>query len=150
MFRNRFVKRFTALHARGHIAYDVAQTALAFRIALIVESSQTLNERNAGLDHGGELAGEKNQVGFFYFEDAFSSFTGHRFLLKRKHHEAAAHEAGDGVIFVECVLDTGDDATGGVSGLVGKGYHCYIFHNDWSSCSATPLINPSIPASSSR
>ena len=65
MFRDRFVESFAALHAGGDVADDVAQIALPFRVALFVERGQRLDQRNAGFDHGRELPGEENQVGFF-------------------------------------------------------------------------------------
>ena len=37
MFRDGFVKSLAALHARGHVADDVAQALLPFRVALIVK-----------------------------------------------------------------------------------------------------------------
>src|SRR5262249_53491153 len=130
MFRDRFVKCFTALHPRSHVAHDLAEAALTFRIGLIVKSCQTLDQGNTGLDHGGELAGEKNEVRFFNFESAVTGLPGNGFLLKGKHHQTAAHQASDRVIFVKGVLDTGDDFTGGVSGLVGEGNHNYNFYTD--------------------
>ena len=72
MFRDRFVESFAALHARGDIADDVAQIALPFRVALLVERGQRLDERDAGLDHGRELAGEENEIGFLDRPDSCS------------------------------------------------------------------------------
>ena len=65
MFRDRFVESFAALDARGHVADDVAQILLPLRIALFVERGQRLDERNTGLDHGRELPGKENEIGFF-------------------------------------------------------------------------------------
>ena len=47
------------------------------------------------------------------------------FFLERKNHEPAAHETGYGVIFIESVLDAGNDLSGGVACLVGEGNHSY-------------------------
>ena len=72
MLRDRLVKGFAALDARGDVADDVAQIALPFRVALLVERGQRLDERDAGLDHGGELAGKENEIGLLDRPDFFA------------------------------------------------------------------------------
>ena len=104
----------------------MTQAALAFRVALIVKGGQTLNERNAGLNHGRKLAGEENEIGLFNRPGFLARATGDGFFLERKDHQAATHQTGDGVILVKSVLDAGDDAAGGVSSLVGVGDHFII------------------------
>src|SRR5207244_7837553 len=44
MFRDRFVKCFSALDASGDVADDVTQAALAFGIALVVKRGQSLDQ----------------------------------------------------------------------------------------------------------
>jgi len=44
VFRDRFMKCFSALHTRGYVAHDVTQTALAFGIALVVKGGQALDQ----------------------------------------------------------------------------------------------------------
>ena len=86
MFPDRFVKCFSALHAGGDVAHDVTQTALALGIALVVKRGQSLDQRNASLNHGGELAREKHEVGFFNRPSFFTAAAGDSFLLERQHH----------------------------------------------------------------
>ncbi len=62
---DRFVEGLAALDPGGHVTDDAAQVFLAFRGELLVKRGQRLDERDAGLDHGGELAGEENQIGLF-------------------------------------------------------------------------------------
>src|SRR5205814_2972102 len=83
MFRDRFVKSFAALHAGGYVTDDMPQALLAFWIALVIESSQGLDQRNAGLDHRGKLSGKKNEIGLFDRPGLLSRFGRSGFLLKR-------------------------------------------------------------------
>ena len=64
VFRDRFVEGLTALHARCHVADDIAQIALPLWVTLIVERRHGLDERDTGLDHGRKLPGKENQVSF--------------------------------------------------------------------------------------
>src|SRR5437868_4819244 len=123
MLGDRFMEGFTALHSHGDVADNSPQIALPFRIRLLVESGQSLNQRDAGLDHGGELSRKQNHVGFFDAAAVFALAAGFRFLLEGKYHEPAAHETGDSVIFVDGVLHAGYDPAGGVTSLVGEGNH---------------------------
>jgi len=122
MFGERFMKRFATLYSRGDIADDGSQPSLSFRIRLLVQSGQGLNKRNTRLDHRRKLAGEENEVGFFYFGRSFARLAG-RFSLQRKHHKAATHQAGHGVVLVEGFLNSGHDASGSVTRLIGECDH---------------------------
>src|SRR3954470_23654832 len=95
---------FATLHPRGHVADNVTQVLLALRIALIIKSSESLDERDTGLDHGGKLAGKENEVGLLDCPDFLLRLGGGRLLLEGKHHQPATHEAGDGIILIEGVL----------------------------------------------
>ena len=48
------------------------------------------------------------------------------FFLQGEHHEPAAHEAGYGIVFIEGILNAGDDPAGGVASLVGEGDHIIV------------------------
>ena len=120
------MESLAALHARGHVADDVAQALLPFRIALIVKGGQGLDQRDAGLDHGGKLSGKENEIGFFDRPGFFARFGRGGFLLERKHHQPTTHQAGNGVVFVESVLNAGNDLPGHISGLVGEGDHVMV------------------------
>src|SRR5437764_658985 len=52
---------------------------------------KSLKQRNAGIDHGRELAGKEDKVRFFDRPDFFAGFTGDGFLLERQNHQTAAH-----------------------------------------------------------
>src|SRR5207237_6988930 len=84
------------------------------------------DKRNAEVDDVGELAGKKDQVGFLDRPGFLARAAGDSFFLERQNHQAAAHQTSDGIVFVQGVLDAGDDAAGGVSSLVGKGDHAII------------------------
>src|SRR5204862_1475888 len=45
---------------------------------------------------------------------------------KGEDHQAPTHEAGNGIILVQGVLDPGNDLPGHVSGLVGEGDHVMV------------------------
>src|ERR1700676_5051044 len=114
MFRDRLVKRLSTLHPCGDVADDEAQIALPLRVALLVKSGQGLDERNSRLDHGCELAGEKNNIGLFGRPRFLARAAGLRLLLKGKDHEPTAHQTGYSIVLIERILDAGYDATGGV------------------------------------
>src|SRR5207253_9080017 len=65
MLGNRLIKCIAALNPGRDVTNDKAQIALAFRIALFVKSGQRLHERDTGFDHGGQLAGEEDDIGLF-------------------------------------------------------------------------------------
>ena len=117
------MKRLAALNPRGDVANNVTKVALTLLIALLVKRGQCLDEGDARVDHGRKLARKKDEIGFFHRPNLFPTATGHGLSLKRQDHEPAAHETGYGVIFIQRVLGTGDDATGRVSSLIGEGYH---------------------------
>jgi len=87
---------------------------------------QNYDQGDARVDHGRKLTRKKDEVGFFYCPNFFSTSTGYRLSLERQDHEPAAHETGYGVIFIQRVLGTGDDATGRVASLIGEGYHILV------------------------
>jgi hypothetical protein len=91
MLGDRFVKGFAALHAGGDVADNVAQALLALWIALVVEGGQRLDQRNASLNHGGELAGKENEVGFLDAPRFLARFGGDGFLLEGEDHQPPAH-----------------------------------------------------------
>src|SRR2546430_11525241 len=76
MLGDRFIESLAALDASSNIAYDMAEIALALRIALLVKSGQSLHERNTGLDHGGELAGEQHHISLLNRPYTFFCLTG--------------------------------------------------------------------------
>ena len=137
MFRDRFMESFAALNARGHVADDVAQDFCRLGIALLVERGQRLDERNAGVDHRGQLPGEKHQIGLFDRPNSFARSAARSLLLQRKHHEAATHEAGHGVVFIESILNAGDNPAGGITSLVGECDHTSNY-KPYSSYDASP------------
>jgi len=117
----------------GHSDATTRATRRTQKLPSLLSASMAAVERRntaAGLDHGGELAGKKNQIGFFDRPDFLARAAGDSFLLQRQNHQAAAHQTSDGIVFVQGVLDAGDDAAGGVSSLVGKGDHCYNFYTE--------------------
>ena len=140
MFRDRFVEGFAALHARGHVADDVAQVALAFRVALVVERGHGLHQRNTGFDHGRKLPGKENEVGFLDRPGFLARFVGGCLLLEGEHHQPPAHQAGYGVVFVEGVLDAGNDLSGGVTCLVGEGNHIMVIIFRIASIVPAPVL----------
>ena len=75
-----------------------AQSLLPLRVALLVKRGQRLDERDAGLDHGGELPGEQNEIGFFDRPCFLPTSARRRFLLQGEDHQATTHEAGDGIV----------------------------------------------------
>ena len=64
MLLERGVEAVAALHAAGDVADDRAQVGLFLRVGALVEGGQRADERDARVDHGGELAGEEDEVGF--------------------------------------------------------------------------------------
>ena len=115
-----------ALNPRGDVADNVTKVALALLVALLVKRGQCLDEGDARVDHGRKLARKKDEIGFFHCPNLFSTATGYRLSLQRQDHEPAAHETGYGVIFIQRVLGTGDDATGRVASLIGEGNHILV------------------------
>ena len=120
------MQRLAALNPRGDVADNVTKVALALLVALLVKRGQCLDEGDTRVDHGGKLACKKDEIGFFYRPNLFPTATDPRLSLERQDHEPAAHETVYGVIFIQRVLGTGNDATGGVSGLIGEGYHILV------------------------
>src|SRR5438128_82407 len=82
MLSDRFIESLTALDASCNITYDMAEIALALRIALFVKSGQRLHERNTGLDHGRELAGEQHHISLLNRPYTFACLGGVRLLLQ--------------------------------------------------------------------
>src|SRR5690349_17117295 len=117
------MESFATLDSCRNVADDRTQCALPFGISLFVEGGQSLHQRNTGFDHGRELASEKNEVGLFYGSRLPTRGAGGRFSLQRKHHQTATHQTGHGIVFIESVLDTRDDAPRGVARLVGERDH---------------------------
>ena len=64
------------------------------------------------------------------------------FFCSDKHHESSAHETGYGIIFVEGVLDAGNDFTGRIASLVGEGQSYYSNYNSYSSYECHPTLHP--------
>src|SRR6476646_10148597 len=123
MFGDRFVECFTALDSGGDITNDIAKIALPLGIALLIKRGHGLDERDTGLDHGGELPGNKNGIGFFDRPSFFAGLADVGLFLERKDHESTAHQAGHGVVLVDSVLDAGDNAAGSIAGLVSESNH---------------------------
>jgi len=123
MFGERFMEGFATLHPRGDIADYGSQSSLPFRVSLFVQGGQSLHQRNTRLDHGRKLSGEENEIGLLYFGRFPTRVAGRRFSLQRKHHQAAAHQAGHGVVLVEGFLNAGDDASSSVTRLIGECDH---------------------------
>ena len=122
VFRDGLVKRIALLHERADFADDAAQAGLFFRVGLLVERGQAGDEREAGIDHGRELAGEKHEVGFVDLALGREGLRGGA-LLDGEDHQAAGHQRVDGVVFVERLLDAGDGFSSGVAGGVGESEH---------------------------
>ena len=79
----RFAQAFKAfLDAGGDVTDHAAQALLPFRVALLVKRRHRLDKRNAGLDHGRELPGEQNQVGFLDRPDLVLLAAGRGLLLQ--------------------------------------------------------------------
>src|SRR5438046_677444 len=123
MFGERFMECFATLHPRCDIADHGPQRSLPSRISLFVQSGQSLHQRNTRLDHGRKLPGKENKIGLFYFSGFLTRVSGRRFTLQRKHHQAAAHQAGHSVVFVEGFLNARHDASGSVTCLIGECDH---------------------------
>ena len=70
MLRNRFGECGPLLDLRAHFADDAAQRRLFFRIGLFVESGERSDQRQTGIHHGGELAGEKDEISLGHLADA--------------------------------------------------------------------------------
>ena len=138
MLGNRFMKGFAPLHSSGHVADDVAQALLALRIALVVKRRHGLDQRNACLDHGGQLTGKENQVSFLDGPGFLALLSGNGLLLEGQNHQPPTHQAGYGVILVKGILNTGNDLSGHVAGLVGECDHVYGNYIPYSSYGATP------------
>src|SRR5213079_3269481 len=103
------MESLATLDASGHVTNNVAKVFLALWIALVVKGSKRLDQRDAGLDHRGKLAGKENQVGFLDRPGFLLRLGGCGLLLERKHHQPAAHEAGHCVVLIEGVLYAGND-----------------------------------------
>src|SRR6266404_2012065 len=144
MLGDRFMECFAALDARRYVANDVAKALLAFGVALVVECGQGLDEGNAGLDHGGKLPSEKDEVGFFDAPGFLALLGGGRLLLERQDHQPPTHQAGYGVILVEGVLDPGNDLPGHIAGLVGEGDHVMVILMNIAATVPAPL-SPRVP-----
>ena len=123
MFGERFMECFATLHPRCDIADNGPQRCLPSRISLFVQSGQSLHQRNTRLDHGRKLPGKENKIGLFYFSGFLTRVSGRCFTLQRKHHQAAAHQAGHSVVFVEGFLNARHDPSGSVTRLIGEGDH---------------------------
>ncbi len=76
-----FIESFATLDTGGDVADHGAKVFLLLRVALFVERGECLDERNARLDHGGELAGEEHEVGLLDREHLVF-LAGNRSLLR--------------------------------------------------------------------
>ena len=82
MFARSIREGLAALHARGDVANDVFEIFLPLIVALLVERGHRLDERDAGFNHGRELAGEKHEVGFLDGQELVFPTRGGGFLLQ--------------------------------------------------------------------
>ena len=87
-----------------------------------MESGQCGDERKACCDHGGQLAREKDKVGFWNPADRFGDFPGAA-LLDTEDEESLGHEEVNGIVLVEGILDSGNGFAGRVAGLIGERVH---------------------------
>ena len=122
MFGDGVVKGVALLDEGGDFTDDPAEAGLFFGIGLFVKGGESGDEREAGVDHGGELAGKQNEIRLadlsFGRADTSSSF-----LFDGENHPSAGHQGIDRVVFVEGLLKTGDRLARGVASGVSKGQH---------------------------
>ena len=122
VFGDGLVKGIALLDEGGDFSDDPAEAGLFFGIGLFVKGGESGDEREAGVDHRGELTGKENEIRLADFSfgraDATSSF-----LFDGEDHPTSGHQGIDGVVFVEGLLKTGDRLARGVASGVSKGQH---------------------------
>ena len=106
MFGQRLGEAVAAFHALGHVLDDVLHHLVR---GLFAERLERLHHRQAGVNHGGELAGEDDEVGEGHGAAGGLALAGH-FFLDGNDEQVAVEQRGHGGLFVRGVHGTADFA----------------------------------------